>query len=475
MTPPLLSTQPSNRSTATSHLSFLLSIQAIVFALQSSFVRSLPDVLSLSFDSHYNAPPPILAMSRHRRQATSDPLAVPTGIAGISPGAVTVGTAAATNSGFVFDSTATGAPSPGTAPAFAPGTSVVVTTTPLLPTPSSAATDPSNLSSATGKSPIPLSTVIAACVAALVGAAAVIFTGWWLYKRSYRNSKNRPRRKSRAPLTDNRNNRGEFDRSKSRHETWAKLEDGDTKWEEQYQTKEVDSLAPMEKLTMFSKATSIRSTIKGSPVQPNFDHHPFAQYHSNIAEELSGAPQRQFLGRVDTGPPLSWDDEGSAASNDAFLTVPHLATGAMTPTRSVAIPTPQAIPIEPHRWESAEVMDFDEELASYEGDHKMSFASRRLESRGDPNGKGKQRAQDPFADEFVARPRLPGMHVTTPSSSSSHSNNERAIQSLIAVLDVTPEEVQERLRVASMQPSTISSSSYIYEDDMTAEFPLPPS
>jgi len=74
------------------------------------------------------------------------------------------------------------------------------------------------------------------------------------------------------------------------------------------------------------------------------------------------------------------------------------------------------------------------------------------------------------------------------SSVSSVSSNDRAMQSLIAALDTTPEEIQARLKVA--EPSLIShdAADSIYttadysseeeddaeEEDVTESFPLPP-
>ena len=97
---------------------------------------------------------------------------------------------------------------------------------------------------------------------------------------------------------------------------------------------------------------------------------------------------------------------------------------------------------------------------------------------------------NPFADteEVVAVPAFKA-HMQTDSFGSSSSGNtvpsEHAMKSLIAALDLTKEEVEERLRVASMQPSTMSMSRYSGsshfaalsdEDDLsTIHFPVPPS
>ena len=95
---------------------------------------------------------------------------------------------------------------------------------------------------------------------------------------------------------------------------------------------------------------------------------------------------------------------------------------------------------------------------------------------------------NPFADteEVVAVPAFKA-HMQTDSFGSSSSGNtvpsEHAMKSLIAALDLTKEQVEERLRAASMQPSTVSrysgSSHYAAmtdDDDLsTIHFPVPPS
>jgi hypothetical protein len=253
-------------------------------------------------------------------------------------------------------------------------------------------------------------------------------------------------------------------------------------------------------------------------------NHPFSQYHPKIAEELAEAPTRQFLGRVDVGPPLSWHDDvasGVPVTEDALLTVKssRMTTKTMSLTRAMAIPTPQIVSAssEPHKWESAQVMDYDEEMASsmggnhkvapveyvrastssgsnsnrsYQGKQRIQHAQSNPSSQGSQRvqnerrvqnpepAQDNERAQDPFSDKFATgKTRLPVLHIASSSQSSTNTlcSNERALKSLMAALDATPEEVQERLRVASLSPSIISASSYNEEDDVTSEFPLPPS
>ena len=92
-------------------------------------------------------------------------------------------------------------------------------------------------------------------------------------------------------------------------------------------------------------------------------------------------------------------------------------------------------------------------------------------------------SEDPFDD--INEPMPPPKfihHLATSSSSSTDSkeSKEKALQSLIAALDISEDEARSRLRIASMQPSFISgisgfSSGSPDEEDVTKEFPLPPS
>jgi len=87
---------------------------------------------------------------------------------------------------------------------------------------------------------------------------------------------------------------------------------------------------------------------------------------------------------------------------------------------------------------------------------------------------------DPFDDLNEPMPARPAFMQHTANSSTSSmekDQKERALQSLIAALEVPEDEVRNRLRIASMQPSVISQgSSYGPDDsDVTKEFPLPPS
>ncbi|TFK40287.1 hypothetical protein BDQ12DRAFT_490780 [Crucibulum laeve] len=465
------------------------------------------------------------ALPRHLVKRQNDPVAAPSNVAGIDGEAAATAQASATGDSLRVDSAAPtetrSAPplaitSTPVITVAAPSTDTVTTTTP--PAEESA---PSS-SSASSKQ-ISMSTVIGSCVGAFVGAVALILLGLWFYKR-YSQSLKKKAVRIRHPATSmsgSRNAQNDEQRRRSRLEPWNKLDDGEDKWEGMYpETKEVDTLtvAPMEKLTMFKKSPSVRTAYTHkSEEPPTFEGtHPFAQYHPNLAKELASddsvpaAVPRPFLGRVDAGPEISWDGETVGQNSYLSIRTTRVSGGAMSPTLNMAIPTPPATASEPHRWESAEVVHYEEgqtaevfnsnnpfhEMERRKSTNNPFFnaqvytpSRRNSQSRSrsnsvakSPTAKGKERAisMDPFSDDNIELPKPPAfVHHAPTGSASSASSNDRAIQSLIAALDVSEEEIQNRLRVASMQPSVISANSMYTdggdEEDVTREFPLPPS
>ncbi|KAF8149870.1 hypothetical protein B0H34DRAFT_678821 [Crassisporium funariophilum] len=433
------------------------------------------------------------SVHQHKR---ADPLAAPTDVPGITGGAKTVDTtAAATATNLAFDGAASGSNSQ-SAPPFG------VTFDPTNPTSSSTAlpqsTSPPSGPVAASQTthPISMSTVIGTCVGAFIGASALILLGLWFYRRYLQSLKQRAN--SRGPLVS-RNLRGDEQRRRSRLEPWGKLEDGDDKWEDMYQTKEVDQVAPMEKLTMFKKTPSVRTayTHKSMHEDPAAFAFPqsFAQFDPNLAQTLTGnqtsMPEpRPFLGRVEVNSTVSWDSVGQ----DSYLSVRanRVTGGAMSPTLNMAIPTPEATVFEPHRWESAEVVHYGEGHSAevvdpFQGGERKSVSnpffnaqdytarSRSNSVTKSPSSKGKERMIDPFDDMNAQMPKPHFVQHTTTDSTSSIESKEKAMQSLIAALDLSESEVRERLRVASMQPSVISQTSqYSLEEDVTRAFPLPP-
>jgi len=275
---------------------------------------------------------------------------------------------------------------------------------------------------------------------------------------------------------------------------------------------------------MFKKSTPSVYTAKttSEELPPlNFDSHPFAQYHPNLAKELASTeepPVPAFMNRTDSAA-ISWD--GDTIRDSAYLSIRsnRRVSGAMSPSLGMAIPTPALTSSEPHLWESAEVHILEDQAAEVvnsknpfmnpierrKSEHNPFFGAS-MPTHSAPalkvnKGKGREITphvpiltnKNPFADavdeiHLEETPTRPNFSHTAVSSVSSVSSNDRAIQSLIAALDTTPEEVQARLKVA--EPSLISDNAdSLYtaadysseeeeedvEDDVTESFPLPPS
>ncbi|KJA22910.1 hypothetical protein HYPSUDRAFT_122693, partial [Hypholoma sublateritium FD-334 SS-4] len=425
--------------------------------------------------------------------------AVPTG-AGIVDSTTAVNTAVAADaSSLAFDNSISGGSSP-TAPNPVPTASGLTITTSLTTSPTStlpATTTTPEAASAASKT-IALSTVVGTCVGAFIGASALIIFGLWIYRRYSRSLKQR----TRGPLAHPRNKVAEQQRRQSKREPWKQLEDddGSDKWEKVYQTKEtreVDQVAPMEKLTMFKKTASIRTAYTHTDM--TFDYpQSYGEFDPKLAETLTTgvAPvpgPRPFMGReAATDAPQSWDSDNTASKS--FLSVhTQMASGAMSPTLHMAIPTPTPTATQTHIWESAEVEHPEQQVNdNRRSAHNPFFSARDVDPRPrsrsnsvtqSPKAKGKERmrySEDPFDDMNEQMPPPKFIQHLATSSSSSTESKEKALQSLIAALDISEDEARSRLRIASMQPSFISGISGISsvspdEEDVTKEFPLPPS
>jgi hypothetical protein len=249
---------------------------------------------------------------------------------------------------------------------------------------------------------------------------------------------------------------------------------------------------------MFKKTPSLHSTDKGSSdshLAPYFAHAlaesaEFAKYHPHLAEELAKTviPMRPQIARQNSGPPISWDGE-TVHEDDTFMSLRQgrfdsLTGGSesLSPTMVKVNNTPTATCSEPHRWESAEVMHYDE--AEF-GDSQQvqnpfsDVASENRKSTHNPffNAQNKVEAarlrpSNPFTDS--ARVPRTITHTTEGQLDSMYSA-DRALQSLIAALDISPEDAEQRLRIASMQSTHVSVISTGSGDDTSvAEFPLPP-
>ncbi|KAK7454634.1 hypothetical protein VKT23_011387 [Stygiomarasmius scandens] len=437
---------------------------------------------------------------RHRHVIRQDdPIGAPNA-EGISNGMLTAGTA--TGTALAFDTSATGGTTDGPA-AFVPPS---VSTPRITPTSSNAPVQSDSTSSSkTSSNEIPMGTVIGACVGAFVGAVVIISIGIWLYRRS--DAKHRKRSPSRS--------------ARRKSDTWNRLGDDEDKWEGMNKTREVSSgttiaagvdtaAEPMEKLTMFKKSSpSIRTAYTTqthtdeAPTNFNFDH-PFAQYHPNLARELASTHETEqptvkpFTNRAEAVP--SWDG-GDASVGGSFLSLrSNRLSGTMSPTFDMAIPTPPLTSSDPHRWESAEVINFEGQSAEIVDPSNEASNSNnpflhdteiRRKSANNPFFGAQSDQRRPSVSKSKGRDITPGSVTTPPlesknpfsddhdtetrthtavNSVSSSASNDRAIQSLLAALEVAP----EASRVISMQPSVLSANSMYTEEDVTAAFPIPP-
>jgi len=317
-----------------------------------------------------------------------------------------------------------------------------------------------------------------------------------------RYSKQLKQRSTRGPI-HGRNAHGDEQRRRSRLEPWNKLGDDDDKWEDMYQTKEakeIDHIAPMEKLTMFKKTPSVRTAYTHKSTDVAAFHFPqsYADFDPKLAQTLTigqgSIPDSQSPHESKSDTP--WETE--TVGKGSFLSVRTQVAGggAMSPTLQMAIPTPPPTVSQTHKWESAEVVQYsDVEEDNRRSTHNPFFNAQdyQLRSRSNsvtksPKAKGKERMRysnvsdvsaNPFDDtnELMPMPPKPAFinHSATTSTSSTESK-ERALQSLVAALDLSEDQVRDRLRIASMQPSIISQVSSVggYDEDVTKAFPLPP-
>jgi len=339
----------------------------------------------------------------------------------------------------------------------------------------------------------------------------LVLVGLWCYKRSGKKGRKGGSKSPSSPMSASRNAQSNTDRHRSRQEPWNKLGEKEVDvWEGMVpspSTREVitfpqsasqssPSIArgSVDKLgTMFKSSPSLHSKESTSS-----DGHggldlgdalagsaQFAQYHPHLAEELAKtvAPIRANMARQDTGPPISWDGE-TIGDDDTFqpghIESSHLSSASEAMSPIIVKNTPLATSSQAHRWESAEVLHYNASEYADDNEAKNPFSDTESEGRkslNNPffNAQGqatRKKSSNPFTDY----PKRPFTHAQQDSntSMSSMSSNDRAMQSLIAALDVSPEEIHERLRVASMQPSIQSTGSGVEDDASVAEFPLPP-
>ncbi|KAK0482900.1 hypothetical protein EDD18DRAFT_1433010 [Armillaria luteobubalina] len=111
------------------------------------------------------------------------------------------------------------------------------------------------------------------------------------------------------------------------------------------------------------------------PPQFNLEPYPFSLYHPNLAKELAltNVPEhvKPFTSRAESKAIL-WH----SIANDSFLSLclVHMS-GSMSPSLDMTIPTLPLDFLEPHLWESAEVVNFDGQQAETLNPDKNPFTS----------------------------------------------------------------------------------------------------
>ena len=410
-----------------------------------------------------------------------------------------------------------------TAPQLASGFTPTITLSPTAAAPLTSSPQSSSLSASSNTAaPISVSTVVGSCVAAFIGALALVCLGLWFYRRYHRSLKAHYRTKGRGLV----NARADMPRRLSRRESWDKHEDrkSDNRWAGQTKTEE--SVGPMEKLTMFKKSPSVRTAHTRSEEEPGqFEmSDPFSQQFSfsNNEQKKASMPISKSFTAGNT-----WNDVQSS-----FLSTERIS-GSMSPSLTMAIPTPPVTASPHYHWESAEIINMEShstEVADPFADENKPAGPERRRSYGNPFfnaqrdmsrrrsnsipsktsragsisesippsvpvpkvDKGKGKAMDPFDDENVSvdagSPPIVAQTYATPTSpavssqpvvhnpSSSTSSTANAMASLIAALDgaATEEEVQARLRISSVHSTTSDYSDATESLDISKDFPLPP-
>ncbi|CCM03108.1 uncharacterized protein FIBRA_05228 [Fibroporia radiculosa] len=392
--------------------------------------------------------------------------------------------------------------------------------TPAVPTPSTTSlTSPSPsvapASAVSSGSSISLGTVIGACIGAFSGLALVVAAYYIYSKRTKRAGAPPPR---------------------SISDKWKQLDDGGENGRSTAAANVARSPAHHEmeekNFAMFKKSTPSVRTMHTKTSDEPVDLPPFefSKYHPDLAKELAlEQPTRPFIPqRAGTDSGVSWD--GSTVHDDSFLSMRSVRaeSGTMSPTVVLAKTTPAAILSPAHKWESAEVLtmeheqtadarelqnpfaDLNEQRRSVSNpffnaqelqrtaprsrsrsNSRTSRASHATHSRRASQSTVRQSARisNPFSDVQ----QVPVYHVEPPpplhlhgpenliaSGASANAFGDHALRSLIAALDLTQEEVEERLRVASMDASTLSRFSTMTsgtnDTDIgtVREFPMPP-
>lgn len=449
---------------------YYLSYAVLNYLLESDFY-----CLSIGFLFHTFFTPVTMVDNIHfrrqnlkNRQAPSVPH-----VSGIDQSSsLVVATSAATGATLALDTTATAVPTEGVAVPLAGSETVVLTSTVAGTTAGASATSSSTANSASANV-MPMKTVIASCIGTFAGVVLLIIIGVTLYRRYMRSLK------SSYTSSKNRNAAREAERRRSHVEPWSKM--GDEK-SDSLQTKAANGEVPMDK--MFKTSPSIRTAYTHKSDEQVTMEMPqsLARYHPDLATKSEAVTvHRPHLGRADSGPTIAWDADKDVASQ-------HISTSSAENSPSIAIPTPVATRTL-HRWESAEVIhpDAEERAANpfeteaeqrkrsgnpfFKGTDYSHMRTRSNSIASLKTIKNKERhsralsvaSNATAATDATFIPNPPFIHHAPSGSREEALNNPHAIQSLIRALDVTEQDIQDRLRVVSMQPSVLTMESMYTE------------
>lgn len=360
-----------------------------------------------------------------------------------------------------------------------------MTSTSTTKVPSHSSSESSTSSGAT--SVIPLSTVIGVCIGAFVGAGLLICLSIWFYRRS---SRRRPPRRPRQKLRGN-----------NPAAPWTRFDDDRDQWEGQ------NGMSEKKGPGSLALVPGTQRTISPQPARRSLtsDGHdaasqslPFTHYHPNLAEQMALEPPPP----VGLGHRSQESLGGSTADSYLSLGTVHIESGKMSPTFNMAKMTPPATSSKLHRWESAVVIDpgadaqeveihsdpFLDDATPTTSSPTETFGDRRSIHNPFFNAQAGAHSRqntikkpptvsvssDPFNREeeditTMPKPRF----ISHDSSSSGGSGNERSLQSLIAALELPQAVIEERLRVASMQPSEISRYSTASDSPVVYPMPMP--
>jgi hypothetical protein len=234
----------------------------------------------------------------------------------------------------------------------------------------------------------------------------------------------------------------------------------------------------MEKLTMFKRAASVRTAYTQRSVDNHTLAYPqsFAPFDANLVRTLSADPSIDPKSQ----PPQAVNPVNSQIPRNISPSN-NVSPSPLSSSLNMAIPTPEATVLQSHKWESAEVVQYEgpsvevveqppQDKEVKRSMHNPFFGSQEyIRSRSNShteekssNAKGKERMHDSMtsslltSDPFEALAHLP-LPVLTHQSSDSAESKTRALQTLMGALELSEDEVRERLRVASMQPSELLS------------------